>query len=154
MPEISLETYQTMVGTRVGTSRWFEITQKQIDQFADVTEDWQYIHLDPERAAQTPFGGTVAHGFLTLSMLSAMFYDAVPDFEKTTMGVNYGFDRLRFLSPVLAGARIRAHFDLTELTQARPAEITTKWDTTIEIEGQTRPALSALWICRTYLEKT
>jgi len=152
MQTISVADLQAKVGTQVGVSRWFEITQAQIDAFADITEDWQYIHIDPERAAQTPFGGTIAHGFLTVSMLSAMFYDALPEIQGSEMGVNYGFDKLRFLAPVRAGARIRGVFKLHDLRQARPREITNVWDVTVEIDGGDRPALMARWIGRDYLK--
>ena len=151
MQDISLAELTEHIGTRVGSSRWYELTQDKIDVFADITEDWQYIHLDAEKAAQTPFGGTIAHGFLSLSMLSAMYYDAVPDIQGTTLGVNYGFDKIRFISPVLSGSKVRAHFDLTEMFEGRPNQITTKWHVTVEIEGQDKPALSAVWICLTYL---
>src|SRR5210317_1379736 len=123
MQTISVADLQAKVGTQVGVSRWFDITQAQIDAFADITEDWQYIHIDPDRAAQTPFGGTIAHGFLTVSMLSAMFYDALPEIQGSEMGVNYGFDKLRFLAPVRAGARIRCVFKLHDLRQARRVKL-------------------------------
>ena len=96
-----------LVGQEIGVSRWITVDQARIDAFAEVTEDRQFIHIDPEAARATPFGGTIAHGFLTLSLLSAMTYDAVPPLEGVVMGVNYGFDKLRFLAPVLAG-RIEA----------------------------------------------
>ena len=91
-------------------SRWFLIDQKRIDAFADATEDWQFIHVDPEAAKATPFGSTIAHGFLTLSMLSAIAYDALPRVSGLAMGVNYGFDKVRFVAPVRAGRRIRGRF--------------------------------------------
>ena len=103
---------QGLIGQEVGLSRWFELDQGRIDAFARITEDEQYIHVDPERAAATPFGGTIAHGFLTLSLLSAMTYDAVPPLEGVLMGVNYGFDKLRFLAPVMSGSRVRGRFKL------------------------------------------
>ncbi len=147
---ITREELLARVGERIGTSRWFVIDQSRIDAFADVTEDHQFIHTDPQAAAETPFGGTIAHGFLTLSMLSAMIYDGVPDLEGAKMGVNYGFDKVRFLSPVKAGARVRAHFTLAEAREGKPGELTTHWDVSVEIEGQDRPALAARWIGRRY----
>jgi acyl dehydratase len=104
-----------------------------------------------ERAKDTPFGTTIAHGFLTLSMLSAMFYDVVPDMIGSKMGVNYGFDKIRFLAPVKAGARIRGHFTLQELRESRPGEVTNVWEVKVEIENEDKPALIAKWIGRDYV---
>ena len=104
MSEISLDDYKAMVGQEVGVSRWFEVSQGRIDTFADVTEDHQFIHVDPERANVTPFGGTVAHGFLTMSLLAPMAFDAQPNVAGTVMSVNYGFDRVRLMAPVARGA--------------------------------------------------
>lgn len=151
MATITLEELRAKIGQPIGTSRWFTIDQSRIDAFADITEDHQFIHIDPELAAQTPFGTTIAHGFLTLSMLSAMMYDGAPDIEGAKMGINYGFDKIRFLSPVKSGARVRAHFTLTDLREGRANEWTQVWDVSIEIEGSDRPALAAVWIGRTYL---
>ena len=97
---LSFEDLKKKLGLEVGVSRWFTIDQARVDKFADLTEDWQYIHVDPVAAKKTPFNGTIAHGFLTVSLLSAMYYDAIPVIEGSNLGVNYGFDRLRFLSPV------------------------------------------------------
>lgn len=138
------------VGEVVGTSEWFVIDQSRIDRFADVTEDWQYIHVDPEKAKQTPFGTTIAHGFLTLSMLSAMVYDGGPQVDGVVMGVNYGFDKVRFVSPVKEGARVRAVFTLTDVTEKGPNEIQTTLGVTVEIEGEQKPALVAEWLGRRY----
>lgn len=140
-------------GDEVGVSRWFEITQSLIDAYADITEDHQFIHLDTKRTKEeTPFDGTVAHGFLTVSLLSAMAYDALPDFENVRMGVNYGFNRLRFLAPVPSGSRIRGRFVLKDIEEQRPSEITMTWTVTVEIEDSDKPALIAEWINRYYLE--
>ncbi|MDQ2094148.1 MaoC family dehydratase [Rhodalgimonas zhirmunskyi] len=148
-PVLSLEDMRALVGKPMGTSRWYDITQDRIDQFADVTEDWQFIHVDKEAAKQTPFGTTIAHGFLTLSMLSAMVYE-MPVLENIAMGVNYGFDKVRFLSPVPSGARIRAHFTLTELDESKPGFVTSYTHVEVEIEGHDKPALAADWIGRRY----
>ncbi|MCA0920464.1 MaoC family dehydratase [Pseudooceanicola nanhaiensis] len=137
-----------LVGQEVGTSRWFTMDQERIDQFAEVTEDHQYIHIDPARAKDTPFGTTIAHGFLTLSMLSAMVIDGGPKLEGVTMGVNYGFDRLRFISPVPSGARVRGVFVLKAVEDKSPTEIQTTYTVTVEIEGQAKPALVADWLGR------
>lgn len=150
MASIALADFLKLEGQKVGTSRWFEIDQSRIDTFADVTEDHQFIHVDEKAAEKTPFGTTIAHGFLTLSMLSAMIYDGVPNIEGAKMGVNYGFNKIRFISPVKSGARVRAHFILNALRHPKPTEVTNIWGVSIEIEGQERPALIAEWIGRQY----
>lgn len=150
MASIALADFTKLEGQKVGTSRWFEIDQSRIDTFADVTEDHQFIHVDEKAAEKTPFGTTIAHGFLTLSMLSAMIYDGVPNIEGAKMGVNYGFNKIRFISPVKSGARVRAHFTLNALRHPKPTEVTNIWGVSIEIEGQERPALIAEWIGRQY----
>lgn len=144
---ISLDQALASIGSEIGTSRWITVTQAMIDTFADATDDHQFIHCDPERAArETSFGGTIAHGFLTLSLLSTMTFEAVPALEGAEIGINQGFDGLRFLAPVKTGSRIRTHFVLTKV-KARPSgwvEIT--HDITMEIEGGTKPALRASWL--------
>ena len=150
MASIALADFLKLEGQKVGTSRWFEIDQSRIDTFADVTEDHQFIHVDEKAAEKTPFGTTIAHGFLTLSMLSAMIYDGVPNIEGAKMGVNYGFNKIRFISPVKSGARVRAHFTLNALRHPKPTEVTNIWGVSIEMEGQERPALIAEWIGRQY----
>ncbi|MGB7240971.1 MAG: MaoC family dehydratase [Sulfitobacter sp.] len=133
------------LGAEIGVSRWFAIDQSRIDAFAETTEDRQFIHLDPERAAMTPFGGTVAHGFLTLSMLSAMSYDALPKLRGQTTSVNYGFDKLRFVAPVIRRARIRGRFTLDRIEEREDRSLMLLLAVTIEIENHDRPAISALW---------
>jgi len=150
MKNITRDDMKALVGKNAGTSDWFLIDQSRIDVFADVTEDHQFIHVDAEAAKETPFGTTIAHGFLTLSMLSAMIYNAVPDVEGATMGINYGFNKIRFLSPVAVNVRIRAHFTLQTYREDKPNEGTSIWDISVEIEGQSRPALVAEWIGRRY----
>ncbi len=124
-------------------SRWYEIGQERINAFADVTEDWQFIHLDEERMA--PQGGTMAHGFLTLSMLSAMSYDVQPEIPGMVQGLNYGFDRIRFVSPVRAGQRIQGRFTVADVVE-KPGRYDVTWDVTVEIDGAERPAIVAKWI--------
>ncbi len=140
---------EALLGKEVGVSRWFLIDQERIGLFADVTEDQQFIHIDPERAKATPFGGTIAHGFLTLSMLSAMAEDAVPLVEGLIHTVNYGFDRIRFISPVSTGIRIRGRFELIAI-KVGAGEVTQTLKVTVEIEGSDKPALVAEWISRHY----
>jgi acyl dehydratase len=146
-PPVSLDEYQKMVGTEVGVSEWHLVDQKRIDVYADVIEDHQFIHIDPVRAkAETPFGGTVAHGFLTMSLLSIMSYQVMPLVEGTTRGVNYGFDKLRFISPVRAGSRVRGRFTLTEASLRKPNELLTRTSVSVEIENEPKPALVADWL--------
>lgn len=149
MTELTLDAYTALTGQELGVSDWIEVTQARIDAFADCTEDRQYIHVDPERAAETPFGGTIAHGFLTLSLLSAMVYQ-LPSITGTTMAVNYGMNRMRFISPVPSGARIRGRFVLQKVEEIRPGEIQTTTEVTVEIEGRDKPALAAEWLGRRY----
>ncbi len=141
-PTITIAQLQAKIGTETGASRWFEISQARIDAFAEVTEDRQFIHVDPVAAKATPFGGTVAHGFLTMSMLSAIAYDALPRVEGLAIGVNYGFDKVRFVAPVRAGARIRGRFKLESLAQRSPTEFQAINAVTVEIEGVDKPAAS------------
>jgi acyl dehydratase len=136
-----------MVGKEIGVSSWHLVDQARIDVYADVIEDHQFIHVDPERAKkETAFGTTVAHGFLTMSLLSIMSYEVMPVIEGTTMGVNYGFDRLRFMSPVRAGSRVRGRFTLLEATLRKPKELQSRTNVTVEIEGEAKPALVANWL--------
>ena len=137
---------QALIGREVGLSKWFEVDQARIDAFADCTEDHQFIHVDPEAARATPFGGTIAHGFLTLSLASAMSYDAVAPLDGVMMGVNYGFDKLRFLAPVRAGSRIRGRFKLLSAEDKGGGRWLLKHELTVEIEGEDKPALIAEWL--------
>ena len=148
---LSFDDLKEKLGSKVGTSKWFTIDQKRIDDFAEVTEDWQFIHVNPNAAKKTSFNGTIAHGFLTVSLISAMYYDAIPVLEGSTLGVNYGFNKLRFLSPVKVGTRVRGHFELADIREVRPLEISTTWRVEVEIEDFEKPALVAHWIGRQYL---
>ena len=146
-PPVSLEAYQNMVGHQVGVSSWHLVDQDRINLYADVIEDHQFIHVDPERARrETSFGATVAHGFLTMSLLSIMSYEVMPVIQGTTMGVNYGFDKLRFVSPVRSGSRVRGRFKLTEAKLRKPNELQSRTNVTVEIEGEEKPALVADWL--------
>ena len=141
------------IGQPLGTSDWLEITQDQINMFADATDDHQWIHTDPERAAaETMFGGTIAHGFLTLSVLSPMAYETLPSIEGTTMGINYGFDRIRFAMPVRSGARIRARFKLTDADIRPSGRVLNTYDVTMEIDGMNKPAFTAIWLTLSVIE--
>lgn len=143
----ALENAQARLGTEVGVSDWITIDQTMIDRFAGVTHDSQWIHVDPERAAaETPFGGTIAHGFLTLSLASRFAHDCFPMLPGQAMGINYGFNRLRFLSPVKPGSRVRGRFVLTGVTRRSDTDLLRENTLTIEIEGQETPALVAQWL--------
>jgi len=135
-----------LIGQETGVSRWITVDQARIDAFAEITEDRQFIHIDPVAAARTPFGGTIAHGFLTLSLLSAMTYDAVPPLEGVVMGVNYGFDKLRFLAPVPAGSNVRGRFKLLSAEDKGGGRWLLKHEVTVEIDGADKPALIAEWL--------
>jgi acyl dehydratase len=143
--KVSAAELATLVG-RGFVSRWMTVNQERIDAFAKVTEDEQFIHVDPERASATVFGGTVAHGFLTLSLMSAMAYSALPKIEGAAHGVNYGFDRVRFLHPVPSGSRVRAHFTLKSATPRSAREWQLSYEVSVEIEGVRKPALAATWL--------
>jgi acyl dehydratase len=146
-PPITLQAYQAMVGKEIGVSSWHMVDQPRIDTYADVIEDHQFIHVDPERAKkETAFGTTIAHGFLTMSLLSIMSYEVMPVIAGTTMGVNYGFDKLRFISPVRSGKRVRGRFVLAEAKLRKPNELQSRTNVTVEIEGEDKPALVAEWL--------
>ncbi|HWT11617.1 MAG TPA: MaoC family dehydratase [Allosphingosinicella sp.] len=146
MPTASIEKIKSRVGEEVGVSDWILVDQGAIDAFAEVTDDRQFIHVDPEAAAKTPFGGTVAHGFLTLSLLSRMAADAMLRPERVRMGVNYGFDKVRFMAPVRSGKRVRGRFRLDRFEEKRPGQWQFVHQVTVEIEGEDKPALIAEWI--------
>ena len=133
------------------TSKWFKVDQELINSFAKVTQDNQFIHIDHDKAKRTKFGTTIAHGFLTMSLLSAMYYDAVPETEGMRMGINIGFDKLRFLVPVKCDDNIRGVFMLSNIVGKNPKVITLTWSTKVEIEGNSKPALLASWIEQQHL---
>jgi acyl dehydratase len=143
---MNIEEFAARVGGAPFVSGWLVVDQARIDAFAEATEDRQFIHVDPEAARATPFGGTIAHGFLTLSLLSAFAADALPEISGRAMGINYGFDRLRFLSPVPAGARLRGAFKLVGAMQRSRREWLMSYEASVEIEGTQKPALAAQWL--------
>jgi acyl dehydratase len=146
MPFASLEVIRARVGDEVGVSSWLTVDQTRIDAFADATEDRQFIHLDPETASQTPFGGTVAHGFLSLSLLSRMGAEAMLLPDGLKMAVNYGFDRVRFLAPVRSGSRVRGRFTLDSVEEKAPGQILMRHKVTVETEGEKKAAVTAEWL--------
>ncbi len=150
VPEaLPLEEYRRRVGMLLGVSDWILIEQGMIDQFADVTRDWQFIHIDPIRAKETPFGGTIAHGLLTLSLVSAMSFTAVPAIAGAQVGINYGFNSIRFISPVLAGSRVRGSFTLKPFVERQPRQWQSSLDVRVDIENVSKPALIAEWLTLT-----
>jgi acyl dehydratase len=140
---IKAEDLPTLVGKELEPSPWLEITQERVNQFADATNDWQFIHVDPEKAAQTPFGGPIAHGFLSLSLLSYLNAQNAILPENLVMGINYGSDRVRYLMPVRVGKRIRSKQKVLEVTEKNPGQWLLKNEVTVEIEGEETPALIA-----------
>jgi acyl dehydratase len=146
MPLASLDAIRARIGEEVGISGWLTVDQSRIDAFADATEDRQFIHVDPDAAAQTPFGGTIAHGFLTLSLLSRMAAEAMLLPEGMTMAVNYGFDRVRFLAPVRSGKRVRGRFTLDSIEEKAPGHLLVLHKVTVEIEDEDKLALTAEWL--------
>jgi acyl dehydratase len=146
MPVATLDEIRERIGQEIGVSGWLTVDQARITAFADATEDRQFIHVDPQAAAQTPFGGTIAHGFLTLSLLSRMAAETILVPDTTKMVVNYGLDRVRFLAPVRSGKRVRGRFALDTVEEKAPAQILLRHDVTVEIEDEDKPALSAIWL--------
>jgi len=147
MPQlIKKQEIEQYIGHTCEPTDWFEVTQDQVNTFADCTLDRQFIHIDPEAAAQTPFGGTIAHGFLTLSMLSYFAESFGLIVEGIYMGVNKGFDKVRFVSPVAVGSKIRAHAMILDINEKRPGQFDFKIEVTVEIEGVEKPALVAEWL--------
>jgi len=140
---IKAEDLPSLVGTELAPSPWIEITQERVNQFADATNDHQFIHVDPEKAAQTPFGGPIAHGFLSLSLLSYLNEQSAIVPENVVMGINYGSDKVRYLMPVRVGKRIRSRQTVLEVTEKKPGQWLIKNDVTVEIEGEETPALVA-----------
>ncbi|NQV71176.1 MAG: MaoC family dehydratase [Pseudohongiella sp.] len=144
---VSVDQLSNYIGREVGVSDWVEIDQDRINKFADATGDHQYIHVDPQRAAETPFGTTIAHGFLTLSLMSMLSANnGAIKLENAVMGINYGLDKVRFINPVKVGSRIRARFELLSADEKKENHFLMKHKVTIEIEGEEKPALIAEWL--------
>ena len=148
MKTVKAESLVEYVGQSLGQSEWFQIDQDRINRFADATLDHQFIHVDPEKAKHTPFGGTIAHGFLTLSLLpyfqSKMADMIIP--EGLKMGMNYGFDKVRFLAPVSVDSKVRCVATLKEMTEKKPGQFLFNVELSVEIEGEDKPALIADWL--------
>ncbi len=147
MGVVTADEMKALVGQPVGTSEWLTVDQAMIDKFADATGDHQFIHVDVERARLTPFGGTIAHGFLSLSLMPTLSASAdLPRLDGVKMGVNYGGNKTRFLGPVRSGKRVRGQFRLLGLEEKRPGQWQQTIEYTLEIEGEDKPALIAEWV--------
>jgi acyl dehydratase len=145
---MSWEALAARVGAEIGASDWITVSQPMVDAFADVTGDRYFLHVDPQRAAALPFGGTIAHGFLTLSLLATMGYQVCPYVEGARHPLNYGFNRVRFVAPVPVGSRVRGRFVLRSAEILGPTQRQVLYDVTVEIEGASKPALVAEWLTR------
>ena len=146
MPIASLDEIRAKIGKEIGVSSWLTVDQERINAFAEATEDRQFIHTDPAAASQPPFGATIAHGFLTLSLLSRMGAEAMLIPEGVKMAVNYGLDRVRFLAPVRSGSRVHGRFTLDSVEEKAPGQVLMRHTVTVEIEGEDKPALTAIWL--------
>jgi len=146
MKTVAASELQGLIGTEIGTSDWLVVDQDRINVFADVTEDHQFIHVNEEQAKKTPFGGTIAHGFLTLSLLSKFSEGSGLVIEGVQMGVNYGFEKVRFLAPVPSGSKVRGKFVLKNAIEKKPGQHLLTYEVTVEIEGADKPALIADWL--------
>lgn len=144
------QSFLALQGQEIGVSSWVHVTQERINAFADATNDHQFIHTDPVRSAEAAYGGTIAHGFFTLSLLAAWSDEVLPNVDDMIMSVNYGSDRMRFLSPVPVGSFIRARFIFSSYDEKKPGEVTLRWNVTVEIKDAEKPALVADWINRRY----
>ena len=148
---MTLDELQTYAGKEVGVSEWFTLDQDRINRFADVTEDHMFLHVNPEAAKATPFGGTIAHGLLTLSMVPVMAYQAMPGVSGTKVGVNYGYNKVRFMAPVKSGKRIRGRFVVKAREPQSGGRMQIVQDVTVEIEGEPKPALIAEWVTMVWM---
>ena len=152
MAIVTFDALKAMTGTVIGVSQWLTVDQAMIDTFADATGDHQFIHVDPAKAALTPFGGTIAHGFLSLSLMPVLTQQAdMPRMDGINMGVNYGGNKTRFLAPVRSGKRVRGHFKLLEIEEKRPGQYQQTIEYTLEIEGEDKPAMIAEWISQFFI---
>ena len=149
---ITIDDYKAQAGNLTRTSDWVTVDQNMINTFADATHDHQFIHVDEEKAKMTPFGGTIAHGFLSLSLLSHFAASSMPRIKGAVMGINYGFEKVRFLVPVKAGARVRGTLKVAEVTEREPGQYLTKYEVSVEIENSDKPALIAEWLGLTIVQ--
>ena len=148
---ITIDEFKALVGKELGVSEWTLVDQKRIDAFADLTDDHQFIHVDPAAAKQTPLGSTIAHGFLTLSLVANFGYQVVPGVQGAKMGMNYGINKLRFVSPVKSGARVRGRFKLKSLEDQGGGRFLSTTEVTVEVEGQEKPSVVLEWLGLTFV---
>lgn len=152
MAIVSKEELFALKGKDIGTSEWMLIDQDRVNKFAEATGDFQFIHVDPERAKMTPFGGPIAHGFLSLSLLPVLTAQAdLPRLDGVKMGVNYGGNKTRFIAPVKGGKRVRGHFKMLDIEEKRPGQFQQTMEFSLEIEGEDKPALIAEWITQFFI---
>jgi acyl dehydratase len=152
MGVVTADEMKALVGQHIGTSDWLTVDQPMIDKFAEATGDHQFIHIDVEKAKLTPFGGTIAHGFLSLSLMPVLSAKAdLPRLDGVKMGVNYGGNKTRFLSPVRSGKRVRGQFKLLEIEEKRPGQWQQTIEYTLEIDGEDKPALIAEWVSQFFV---
>lgn len=151
MPVISASDVKSYEGKEIGVSDWLLVDQPRINTFADCTEDHQFIHIDEEKAAATPFGGTIAHGFLTLSLLAKLAEGPTIVLDGVKMGVNYGFEKIRFVAPVRAGKQVRGRFTLKAAEEKAPGQWQFAYEVQVEIEGEEKPAIVAEWLTRQFV---
>ncbi|MEO0327422.1 MAG: MaoC family dehydratase [Pseudomonadota bacterium] len=150
--KITIADYIAQAGSMHKTSDWVTVDQELINKFADATHDHQFIHVDEQKAKMTPFGGTIAHGFLSLSLLSHFAETTMPRIQGAVMAINYGFEKIRFLMPVPSGSRVRGHMKVAEVTEREPGQYLTRYEVSIEIEGNDKPALIAEWLGLTIVQ--
>lgn len=148
---MSIDEIKSYTGKEIGVSEWFMLDQEKINKFADITEDHMFLHVNPEAAKATPFGGTIAHGLFTLSMVPVMAYQAMPGVAGTRMGVNYGYNKVRFMAPVKSGKRIRGRFVVKAIEAQDGGRLQIVQDVTVEIEGEAKPALAAEWVTMVWM---
>ena len=152
MPVVTKDELFALKGQMIGSSDWKLIDQDRVNKFAEATGDFQFIHVDPEKAKLTPFGGPIAHGFLSLSLLPVLSAEAdLPRLDGVKMGVNYGGNKTRFIAPVKVGKRVRGHFKMLDIEEKRPGQFQQVMEFTLEIEGEDKPALMAEWITQFFL---
>jgi acyl dehydratase len=152
MPVVTKEEFIALKGQEVGVSEWMTVDQEMINKFADATGDHQFIHINPEMAKMTPFGTTIAHGFLTLSLFPVLASKAdMPRLEGVKMGINYGGNKTRFLSPVKVNSNVRGRFTLLDIEEKRPGQFQQTLQYTLEVEGEEKPALICEWISQIFV---
>ena len=151
MKEVELSQLSEYIEEDLGWSPWFAICQKDVNRFADLTNDHQFIHVNPELAVKTPFGGTIAHGMFVVSLLSQFYAQTGIGIKSSVISINYGFDKIRFINPVAVNSEIRAQFKLVTLDDQKPGRIGLTFDVIVEIKGQKKPALIAQWLVMFYM---